>query len=408
MSQHSLSTTQQIILSALSYGIKGEKYLNCETSVNWQEVLKECKLQAVSLSFFDALNQETNILGETLEEFELHCAKQISHNMTIHTQHNYLHNLMVENGIDYVVLKGSTSAYYYKNPILRAMGDVDFFVSREDIERAKDVLLKDGFALYEDKHISHLVFKKGKMHFEMHFNLPGMPEGKFRNIINNYLEDVFEKSREANVEGLAFKKPCDFHHGLILLMHTYHHMLGEGIGLRHLCDIACFINSFKENGFEEAFREKLETCGLWHFTKILAYTCYKYLKIDKKDFMNDDLEDIAAAVIEDIFAGGNFGKKDSKRKSEALAISDRGKDGVKKSAHLQFIKSVNNAAKVQFPFINKHKFLHPVGFVAFILRRGFRVLKGSRKMPNFKGAIKGAKKRKEIYSQFRLFEGEDK
>ena len=407
MTKNSLKETETAILSALSAGIRGEKYLHSEEA-NWKEVLEESKAQTVCLSVFDALSQENIIEDDLRQRFELFSARQISQNMTAHTYHNYLNNLMAQNGIDYCVIKGSTSAYYYKNPILRAMGDVDFLVKTEDFQRAKKVLLDDGFLLFEDKHLSHLVFKKGKMHFEMHFSLPGMPEGKYGEILKTYLEDVFEKSETVNIEGLIFKMPCAFHHGLILLMHTYHHMLGEGVGLRHLCDIAYFINSFKDDSFEETFKEKLEKCGLWHFTKILAYTCCKYLSVEYRTFMGDDLDDIAHAVIKDIFAGGNFGKKDEKRKDQAFAISDRGKDGVNKSTLLQFVKSVNNAAKVQFPFIKKHKILPPVGFVAFIFRRGYRVLKGTRKMPRFKGVIKGANARKEIYSQFRLFEGEDK
>ena len=407
MPQNSLTQTEKTVLSALSSGLCGEKYL-AEKSTDWQEVLKESKAQSVCLAVFDALSEENDICASVREKFELISAKQISQNMTVHAYHNYLHNLMEKNGIDYCVLKGSASAYYYKSPLLRAMGDVDFLVKTEDLEKAKNILLEDGFSLYEDKHISHIVLRKGKMHFEMHFSLPGMPEGKYGEIIKTYLKDIFEKAKTVNIEGLEFKIPCPFHHGLILLMHTYHHMLGEGVGLRHLCDIAVFINSFKENGFEKAFKEKLETCGLWHFAKILAHTCYKYLEREKKSFMTEDLDDVAQAVINDIFAGGNFGRKDENRKSQSLAISDRGKDGINKSTRLQFIKSVNNAAQVQFPFIKRHKILHPVGFLAFIFRRGFRVLKGTRKMPNFKGVIKGANSRKEIYSQFRLFEGEDK
>ena len=407
MYQNNFSETESVILSALSSGLGGEKYLKNQVT-DWQEVLKESKAQTVCLAVFDALSEKNDIPVKEREEFELISAKQLSQNITVHTYHNYLHNLMEQNGIDYCVIKGSASAYHYKNPLLRAMGDVDFLIKKEDIERAKNVLLKDGFSLYEDKHISHLVFKKGKMHFEMHFSLPGMPEGKYGEIIKAYLDKIFEKVKTVNIERLEFKIPSPFHHGLILLMHTYHHMLGEGVGLRHLCDIAFFINSFKENEFEETFKDKLEKSGLWHFAKILAYTCYKYLGAQKKAFMTDDLDGIAEAVMADIFAGGNFGKKDKSRASQSLAISDRGKDGIHKSAVLQYVKSVNNAAKVQFPFIKKHKILHHVGFVAFIFRRGFRVLKGTRKMPQFKGVIKGANLRKEIYSQFRLFEGEDK
>lgn len=45
--------------------------------------------------------------------------------------------------------------------------------------------------------------------------------------------------------------PSDFHHGLILLLHTSHNMLGERIGLCHLCDWTVFVNSFTKDKFKK-------------------------------------------------------------------------------------------------------------------------------------------------------------
>lgn len=56
-----------------------------------------------------------------------------------------------------------------------------------------------------------------------------------------------------------------------------HHLLGEGIGLRHLCDWAVFADSLKEKEFRSLFETKLKSIGLWKFACILSQVCYKYL-----------------------------------------------------------------------------------------------------------------------------------
>lgn len=61
-------------------------------------------------------------------------------NMMVFYEHTQLHELMTENGIPYVILKGAASASYYPEPILRTMGDVDFLVKEQDLKRAGGVV----------------------------------------------------------------------------------------------------------------------------------------------------------------------------------------------------------------------------------------------------------------------------
>lgn len=167
-------------------------------------------------------------------EWYKYTLNSILQNSAIHTHHSHLHELMSKNNIDYCVLKGCSSDYYYPKSLSRAMGDVDFLVRKEDIERATKVLVNDGFTPWDKEHICHIVFRKERMHFEMHFEPAGVPDGKVRDVVLSYLEDIFDKSELVSTDSATFVKPSDFHHGLIIFLHTYHHLLAEGIGLRHL------------------------------------------------------------------------------------------------------------------------------------------------------------------------------
>lgn len=96
------------------------------------------------------------------------------------------------------------------------------------------------------------------MHLEMHFNLAGIPEGKPGELVREYSKDIYEKASLCRLNNGEAMLPSPFHHGLIILLHTCHHMTGEGIGLRHLCDWAVFVNSLSDDEFRQLFEDRLK------------------------------------------------------------------------------------------------------------------------------------------------------
>ncbi len=402
-----LKKEQEILLDILSASFRKEKYSLSEDA-DLKSIYEESKSQAVVLQIFNSVDTTKSAQNSFVEKWFSLAMNYLKNNLAIHSNHNYLHRLMSENNINYCVLKGSSSAVYYPDPIIRTMGDVDFLVDAKDFEKAAEILRNEGFApLNGDEHICHIAYKKEKMHFEMHFEPAGMPEGNAGELIKSYLEDIFEKSETADISGNQFIKPHHFHHGLISLMHIYHHMLSEGIGLRHLCDWAAFVDSLENEDFEKLFKEKLTACGLWKFTQILSFLAHKYLGIKYKPFMGKVDDELCSDLIADIFEGGNFGSKDRNRVFQGTAISSRGKNGIKKSKFLQIISNMNSAALTQFAFLNKYKFLKPIGFIFIGSRFSFRIITGKRKMPNITYSLENAERRKQIYKQLNLFETDE-
>ena len=67
MTQNSFTKTETTILSALSKGIAGEKYV-AQKDIDWQESFNEAKAQSVCLAVFDALSEDSSIPKEILEK----------------------------------------------------------------------------------------------------------------------------------------------------------------------------------------------------------------------------------------------------------------------------------------------------------------------------------------------------
>lgn len=401
MEKGQMDKIQSTLLGFVEQDLFGKEYVP-EEHTDWEAVLKESRLQAVTLSVY-------NVAGNYLEEvmkkqWEQIAMSQLHRNIAVHHDHAFLHKLMTEHGIPYCILKGCSSASYYPDFCMRAMGDVDFLIREEDIPRASQVLKDAGFQPWDEEHICHIVFRKGRMHLEMHFEPAGMPEGKAGETIRDYLEDIFEKSEIVQKESAVFMKPSDFHHCLIILMHTYHHLLSEGIGLRHLSDLAVFFDRFSDEEFKNMFYEKLSAVGLWRFTQIMACVSHQYMGLPYRSWMGTVDKQLCADVMGDILYGGNFGRKDKNRVDQGHLISNRGKGGIQKNTFLQLCSGVNESARRSLPVLYKTVVLRPLAWMIVCVRFTYHLVTGKRKKLNMNTLFSEAERRKEIYRQFRLWE----
>ena len=405
----SFDLTQRTIFGLLSQTLFGAAYTP-EPDVDWTEVYQESENQAVRLQTFANHHLIPDIPDELREKIRRYLAAAMLRNARIHGEHTYVHTLLTQNGIAYSVLKGAGSACYYPDPLTRAMGDVDFFVSREDFDRALALFAREGFTASGQDHICHVVLRKKPIHLEMHFEPAGVPDGEVGEKILSYLSDLRACAVPLKSRLTTCMRPCDFHHGLIMLMHLQHHLLAEGIGLRHLCDWAVFVNHFRPNEFRETFEERLKAVGLWRLARLLSLSAALYIGLPEQDWMRDDPEDgeIAGQLMVDIVAGGNFGKKNRQRAYEGLFISNRGKDGVGNNRLKEGFGALNRITRAKCPFTQRVPILLPVGWVAVLLGYLFRNHKRNQTKGHVSAAdaYKKSSARQQLYRKLGLYEPE--
>lgn len=400
-----ISDVQQTVLDLLASELFGyDKDINKDT--DWQQVYEECKNQAVVIHGFNAAKR-CGILPDDIEkQWQASAVAHGAYNYQNVFLHQQLHQLMKEESIPYVILKGCSSAWYYPDPLDRLMGDVDFLVDRDNLEKAGEILKQQGFEPWDENHICHIVYRKDNESLEMHFEPAGIPGGQKGQTVRKYFADVMTEGQEAEYEGERICLPSPFHHGLILLLHTSHHLLGEGIGLRHLCDWAVFADSLTEKEFRSLFETKLKSIGLWKFACILSQVCYKYLHCHNLSWLEGRYAgDLIEQTMCDILTGGNFGRKEEGRVIESYLITDRGKDGVgKRSMIMQLIHVVNNAIRLKWPVCKKLPLILVPGWIFFGSRYIYRIIKKERPQIHLKIMHQNAENRKSVYQQFDLFE----
>ena len=403
--------TQRTIFGLLGQTLFGIAY-SPEPDVDWPSVFRESELQAVRLQTFADYHTIPDIPPDLREDVKRYVMAAMLKDARVHAQHTLVHDLLTKHAIPYVVLKGVSSALYYPSPLTRAMGDVDFYVSREHLEHARELFEAQGFSVSGLDHICHLTLRRDGIRLEMHFEPAGIPHGDSGQLIREYLSDLIPQSALLQNQTATCYLPAPFHHGLIMLLHLQHHLLAEGIGLRHLCDWAVFVHHLGEEAFETRFRARLKAVGLWKFARLLSLAASLYIGLPEQTWMREEEadEDLAYRLMEDILAGGNFGAKSHQRSYEGNFISNRGKDGIRHNRIHEGFCALNRITYLKCPFTKKCPLLLPVGwvvaFVGYLLRNIRRNRRNEGGRIHIADAFRKSEPRRRLYRSLCLYEPE--
>ncbi len=368
---------------------------------NLEAVWCEAYVQAVTLMAFH--NSDSEILKNGNSEY---IRKKLSQTLANNTKTDFEHiricNIMKNSGIPCTILKGFSSALYYPDPLMRSMGDVDFLVDTDDFEKASKVLLENGYEATGKNHDVHDIFVSRICRCEMHFQPSGIPKGKAGVKVRKYLAGLLKESRVIQTELGEITVPSEYHHGLIILLHMCHHLTGDGLGLRHLCDWAVFLNTIGEEKFLEMFEKTFKDIGLWKFAETMTFISCKYLGLPGMDWAKNADQALADYILIDMIIGGNFGQKSADRSHESLLISSENEEDV--SMLRQFFISANSIVYKNWPIASKFKILLPFGWIFYGGRYIIRSLFGKRPKIRPQKVAKEASERTDIYSELNLFE----
>lgn len=399
---NNLKLHQRQLLDLVSFSLFGGERTDIPLTT---EILNEANHQAV-LTLLD-------ITAEEVPDFYITHAQTLVNNVRVDYEHSEVHQLLTKAEIPYVILKGTSSAFYYPEPLLRTMGDVDILVDAENLQLVDDVLRKEGFCLakHSDNIVHHAYHRKayGNLSvWEVHWSVQGIPNDIIGEQIQMYLKDIIEKANVHDVSERAYMLPTAFHHGLVMLLHVARHSINTGIGLRHLCDWAVFAAKYSDAEFCEMFEEKLKSVGLWRFAQLLTQLSMKYLHCPYKEWCGIGEDKYLEQLICDIMNGGNFGVKDKNRINQAKLMTNTGKGKVDDTSLLkQFFLTMNDKSRRGMPITEKVPILLPVGWIYVGGRHLWRIIRGRRPKIAVGNMISGAKERREIYKEFKLFEIEN-
>ena len=396
-----ITLEQRVLLELLSGEITGESEISKEDlkAVNWNGVLKEARAQAVPLMAAEAAAKYKEYISNYEKWKDVMTCAHVANVVTAYNEQQ-LGQLMGDR--PYLILKGMSAASYYPKPHERCFGDIDFLIDpgqREEIER---LLENSGYKKLNQRDICHVSFDKDNVHFEMHFEISGIPYGKPGEIVKEFFAKVMDGRKTAEFDGWSFPAPDEMYHGMIILLHMQKHMLSEGVGLRHICDWACYVQKTEKEDFWKELLDLFERVGLLTYAKVITKLSEKYFHIHCPNWAEDTDEKLCDDLMQDILIGGNFGRKDIARSKSGIMISYHGKSGTQCGRISNLFWTLHHSTSVRYPIVKKCVLLYPFLYAWRVILYTGRMVTGKRKSILKMAPL--AKQRRSVYERLHLFE----
>lgn len=312
---------------------------------------------------------------------------------------------LAEHDIRSAILKGTSCSRYYPYPDARPLGDIDILIDKSNMNAIDAYLRGRGYSPSQHDHAFHAGYYGRDAVIEVHYAGTEVPSSEGGKIVAEEMERFLDSAQTASAGELTFPVLSDTHQALMLLLHMERHMMGNGIGLRQLCDWATFVKGSQTEHWQSCTLKLLEKCGLMTYAKAVTKVCVDYIGLDKDcaRWCDGISNKITKALIEDVFRGGNMGAADQEGAgslfTERTVLGQAGQGKVK-----GFISRMNRIAFKHWPVTKKFRVLLPFCWVYLPLRYMVRSARGMRPKKDIAYTVNMAHKRQKLYKSLELYE----
>lgn len=311
-----------------------------------------------------------------------------------------LYREFLHEGLIILVLKGIIVRSLYPQPDNRPSNDEDLYVEKEYVQKAKEIMLKQGFqVMQESEEVITLVNLNSGLSIELHTTLFS-EESKAYGSYQHFFNDAFEKAQVHDIQGCLIYSLSYSQHMLFLIMHFVKHFLHGGVGFRQLLDIIMYAEAYGEKIDWNAIYEVLEQEHLLKLVENLFAIGHQYLGFSfeqivlPRDFAEDQMnfEDLVA----DIWDAGVFGKSSQERlHSSTITLSAAEGQKSFRSTLFPSLKSMQQ----KYRYLKNVPILLPYAWCSRILHYSFDKKEGSAK-----GAMEIGNRRVKLLQKYGIIE----
>jgi len=341
-----------------------------------KKAVDKAKKHVVIPFLFDAFYEgplKDSVPAECLKEINDITKQTVIQSYRLFFLTKYVCNLLNENGIKTVVLKGIAAAREYPEMLYRKSGDIDLFMlDKNRLSDAVKIMQDNGFIFNEDdqneNHQVVLISRDG-IKIELHTMITEpFADTKVNERLTLFENDIINYTESINIMGNDI--PC-MQRGAFafsLLLHALQHFMRAGFGIKLLCDMAVLFENGLDEKEKETYLSLINENKLTGFSEVILSVCVYYLGLDK-DRVPHDLCEIEKcdSFLDDVLAAEEFGRSDVNRMA---VMSTTGLGGYFKEFHHQM--------KLSFPKASKVFIIIPVLWIITL----FRFLRNNKKVRN--------------------------
>ena len=316
------------------------------------------------------------------------------------------YDAILQAGIHPIVVKGIVLRNLYKWPDYRASMDEDLLVLHDEYYELDKILKQLGFecAVYEEPLKEHEItyfHNKYGMHLEVHLSLfPENSEAYGR--LNREFSHVFDRKVTVEIGGISIYTLSPTDHMLYLLCHGLKHFVHSGFGIRQVCDMILFAETYGEQIDWEKIIRRTKAQHMYRFWMNLFDIGERYLGFDwNKAHLRkpEDMTMDSKALLNDLLESGVYGKSSNNRLHSANITLQALENGKEK---LQMTKTLFpdwEYMSRNYPYLKKHPWMLPAAWV----QRGMTYMRQS-KSGNASRSMDIGKKRVDLMRHYGIID----
>lgn len=264
-------------------------------------------------------------------------------------------------GISPICVKGLTIRTLYPEPDLRPSSDEDLIIDKSERQLFFDVSQKSGFTIKTENENQITVYDEQSgllVEAQTKFFLPCDRIGER---MNGFFSESRKHLRTVDIQGVEIKTLGFTDNLLYLICHVLKHYIRSGFGIRQICDILLYSQTFyDEIDFDGVFK-KLKEISADGFAADIFGIGKDYFGLTAsfpEVFASSQVN--CEKLLEDVLSAGVFGKSTAERThSAALTLAAvKGEKSVGKSAAKRAFVSFDEL-KAVYPGIKDRKWLYP-------------------------------------------------
>ena len=252
----------------------------------------------------------------------------------------YVVGVLGERGIETVVLKGVSAAFYYREPELRKSGDVDLqLLDPSRIDEAVEALQQRGFRTNPVQDANHhfAMFSPEGIEIELHTMLvEPFDSAEVNRYLAGLVRELGQHVQEREIMGVCLPVLSEGVQAYQLLLHMLQHFLRAGFGIKLLCDWVVFWNREVDEEECALYRRLIADTGLENFSRMVTSVCVYHLGLQREVngwlcqrlFSEADEEGFWKGILE----AGEFGRGEAER---MVVLRERGLKGYLREFHHQ-------------------------------------------------------------------------
>lgn len=304
-----MSLFQELILISLC---KREKLSRRLTDKDWASIYMEAQRQSlvgVLLTGVENVVASGESKPKILMQWIALVLKLEQRNKLLNVRCREITDIFKQIGLRSCVLKGQGVARLYPNPLRRQCGDIDLWVegNRDDIYKTLKARWKVGDTVIHHADVEIFKDTPTEIHFVPSFTYSPFLYQRYKRFFRKYAEQQFSNYNDT----IGFTTPTSCFNVVYSLMHIFHHVLHEGIGLRQLLDYYYILQNLEKGQKKQVF-EDMKQLGLAKFAAAVMYVEQQMFGLENYYLLCEPNENSGRLLLSEIEKSGNFGQYDER------------------------------------------------------------------------------------------------